>query len=331
MQTRDLLQLALAGVADKLPTSEKVFKRPPVRLLHDVGVALGHERKCFEESGGWELKPELLNYGGLSREQKVAFFEQLINNTNRAVEAATTAGLPKVFVTSQDILSGKNCEESNRLLQLLAYLSLFPGDRRTKNGIADVAPQWIKAWKLSYRRGSGGWKWYGAAEDGDAGSASVFDGNSDTSTVKLVKLPEPIVASKLRLYAVEWHQHAGLRCEVHVAPMEVCSVPSVGSGSSLEDCLTLVCNGIVEVRKSIEDRKQAKQRADDEKAAEVSALKDKAEQERDVLEKRLQEALDQVEELTQKNTASEQRASTIENELLQTQVDRDLLPPRQNN
>merc|ERR1712232_1145686 len=73
-QTRDLLQLALGGVADKVPTQEKVLKRPPVRLVHAMCVALKNERDCFQD--GWQIPGALLNYPDLDRDQKVQFFEE---------------------------------------------------------------------------------------------------------------------------------------------------------------------------------------------------------------------------------------------------------------
>jgi len=144
-------------------------------------------------------------------------------------------------------------------------------------------------------------------------------GNVDALTVKVVRLPEPVVASKLRIYPVDWHQHFALRCEVHVG------AAGATSGAPLEETLKLARKGITEVRRGMEDRQKAKQQQDDAKAAEVSALKDKAEQERDVLEKRLQDALAKVEDLETLRTTMEERAAKAETALLEMQVDRDRL------
>merc|ERR1712048_1336000 len=57
----------------------------------------------------------------------------------------------------------------------------------------------------------------------------------------------------------------------------------------------------------------------------VSALKDKAEQERDLLDQRLNDALTKVKDLTEKNAQNEQRAGNAETELLKMQVERDRL------
>jgi len=159
MQTRDLLQLALAEVSDRLPTSEKVFRRPPVRLVHDVGVTVAHEKRCFGSGPeGWEVPPEFLSYNELSREQKVAFFEELISRTRAAWPDEDI----ELALTPQDILSGKNCEESNKFLQLLAYLALSVPGSRGAHGLSSVTPQWTAAWKMQCFTQAAGWKWVGS-------------------------------------------------------------------------------------------------------------------------------------------------------------------------
>merc|ERR1712048_701681 len=180
-------------------------------------------------------------------------------------------------------------------------------------------------WRVSYFKGGTGWKWYGP-EGCDAAGAPVFDGNSDYKTVKFLRLPDPFVASRVRIHGVKWHQHASLRCEVHVATdaerAEVAtSAPC--AGTRLEDTVTNAANAIVEVKRGIEQRKQARQKEEEEKQAQVSALKDKAEQERDILEQRLKDALANVEELSLRDAQNETRAANAETELLKMQVERD--------
>jgi len=317
-QTRDLLQVVLRGVSDKLPTSEKVFKRPPVRLIHDVGVALAHEGGCFSGSTGWFVPQELQDYGALGREQKLTFFEELIKNTIEAIAEAVAAGLPPLSVTAQDILSGKNCEETNRFLQILSYLKLHSANLR---GVGDLAPQWTKSFKLSYYSG-GQWKWFG-----DGGQAKVLEGNADVSTVKLVRLPEAVSATKLRVFPAEWQRHPALRCEIHVAAEAGSNNEGEGDGSaaSLEESVNLACKAILEVKRGIEDRKQARQKEEEEKHLALGAQKDKAEEERDQLERRLKDALARVDELENANSGNESRAGSAETELLKMQVERDRL------
>jgi hypothetical protein len=325
-QTRDLLQMALAGSADKLPTAEKVFKRPPVRLIHDVTVALANEHGCFGSGdASWQVPAELLNYADLSREQKVTFFEELIQRTGAAWAAAKAEGLKELEVTPQEILTGKSCEETNRLLQLLALLGLKV-QRPNMGGLLDAVPQWIEKWTLSYFQGSD-WTKVVAAKGSEM--PHVFDGNTDESTPKFVTLPSALKASKLRLHPVAWHCHPAMRLEIHTgsgsAPSPASPSRSQGGGSSLEVGVQLTRKGMLEVQRGIEERQQTKQKEEEAKAAEVNALKDKAEQERDLLEKRLKDALQKVEELEAARTASEQRAVTAETTLLQMQVERDRL------
>ncbi|CAK0805515.1 unnamed protein product, partial [Prorocentrum cordatum] len=191
-QTRDLLQLSLSEMADKLPTAEKIFRRPPVRLIHDIGVVMAQERDCFAP---WKVPPELLEFGGLSRDQKVAFFQELIDRTNQV--GLGGAGMDELKVTPQDILKGNNCEETNRLLQVLAYLGLraqrLSAGLGSGGGLLDLAPQWIETWRLRVFTEEGGWQWYGA--DQEAGGAHVFGGASDAAGTHFVGLPAAVPAS----------------------------------------------------------------------------------------------------------------------------------------
>mmetsp|Transcript_6651 Transcript_6651/g.10707 ORF Transcript_6651/g.10707 Transcript_6651/m.10707 type:complete len:1252 (-) Transcript_6651:88-3843(-) len=314
-QTRDLLRLALGSTdetlpsGDKLPNAEKVYKRPPVRLMHDVGIALAHDKKCID---GWEVPQEFRIYGDMSRDQKIAFFEELIKRTNAAYPSLATG------LTNQDILSGKNCEWSNRLLQVLSYLSL-----RTGTGLDDPLPQWTSSFKVEAFQEGSGWSW--------CSKGASFEGNSDESSVKYVVLPEAVVASQLRIHPVKWNRHAGLRCEIHVASKGAVLASSsssssgVGGSGSLEECVGLVNTGVLEVQKGIQDKQSAKAAEEESKAAAVLSQKDKAEQERDLLETRLQDALKRVEEIEKQYNAASERAASAETSLLELTVERDRL------
>jgi len=333
-QTRDLLKVALKNTPG-LSDADKTYQRPPIRFIHEIGVAIVQEFDSFREGAEtWKFSEELVEYGNLSREQKVTFFEELITRTNGAWEESGVA----TTVTPTEILSGKNCEESNRLLQMLAYLALVPPASRRVSGLGDIAPQWTTSWKLQCFREAAGWCWYGAPDGGGSEAASVLEANTDDSTVKFVSLLEPPLASKVRIHAVEFHRYPALRCEVHVASSKGGTSASAGAsqsgpgrpgvkaGGSLEAFLQLTCKCLVEVKKGIEEKQEAKLK-DEEAArnAEVTDLKDKAEQERLVLEQRLKDALAKVEELEGLNASNTERAQTAENALLQTQVERDQL------
>ncbi|CAK0867470.1 unnamed protein product [Prorocentrum cordatum] len=332
-QTRDLLQLSLSEMADKLPTAEKIFRRPPVRLIHDIGVVMAQERDCFAP---WKVPPELLEFGGLSRDQKVAFFQELIDRTNQV--GLGGAGMDELKVTPQDILKGNNCEETNRLLQVLAYLGLraqrLSAGLGSGGGLLDLAPQWIETWRLRVFTEEGGWQWYGA--DQEAGGAHVFGGASDAAGTHFVGLPAAVPARRIRVHPVTWHGHAALRCEVHVVLKEgtgSAGAAPAGPGhvrnpSELKGWTSITCDAIVEVQKSIEESRQKKQLEEDEKAAAVLGQKDAAEQERNQLAEQLKSAQQRYEELEAQRLASEQRAVAAETALLQMQVERDRLQSR---
>jgi len=326
-QTRDLLRLAIGGdeallpSGDKLPSAEKFYKRPPVRLVHDVSVALAGEKKCFD---GWEVPIEFHAYPELSREQKVAFFDEIVK---RASDAFPSLDMK---LTTQDVLSGKNCEESNRLLQILAYLSF-----RTGSGLDDATAQWTTAFKLEVFTEAAGWRWCGAPDGSGSEQATTFEGNADATSVRYVTLPQDIVASQVRVHPATWHGHASFRCEVHVASKGAVLASSKtgssggaeggSSSSSLESCVDLVCQGIQEVQKGIQENQAAKTAEEESKKAEVMTLKDKAEQERDDLEKRLQDALARLTDLEGLHTVATEKAAEAETCLLQMTVERDRL------
>lgn len=327
-QTRDLLRMAIGGEdsvlpsGDKLPSAEKFYKRPPVRLVHDVGIALAHHKQCFGSlPEGWEVPPEFLEYGPMTRDHKVAFFEELIKRTNEAWPSM------KVNLNTQDILSGKNCEEANRLLQLIAYLCL-----RSGTGLDDANPQWTTSFRLSVFTEAGGWQWFGAPEGGSCDQATDLEGNSDASSVKYVVLPQAVVASQLRVHPTKWQRHAAIRLEVHAASKDAMlgSLARASSGGlagpgSLESAVDMICQGIVEVQKGIQEHQAAKMAEEESKAAEVHAMKDKAEQERDLLEKRLEDALARVQDFEVQHATATERASAAETQVLQMTVERDRL------
>eukprot|EP00435_Cladocopium_sp_Y103_P041621 s285_g11.t1 len=103
-------------------------------------------------------------------------------------------GVQPLQLTAQDILAGRNCAETNRLLQLLACRVL---------GLGEAHPQWVGRWRLRYQVSGEDWQWY----DGD------FEGNSCTDKVHIIQLPKPLRADKLRICPEEWHTRPALRLE----------------------------------------------------------------------------------------------------------------------
>eukprot|EP00439_Symbiodinium_sp_Y106_P031078 s7574_g3.t1 len=161
--TRPLLA-ELLDPGDPLPPS-RIFKRPPVRLIHDIVVAahvrhqagalrFGPLRFCWRlprsgealAAGKPDFSSEQLDYKQLQnadRQAKVDFFELLLAKAGHAV--------PPLKVSPSDILGGKNTVESNRLLQLLCYLGLRKKlEGSSYGGLLDVSDQWATKFTVSW-------------------------------------------------------------------------------------------------------------------------------------------------------------------------------------
>lgn len=212
-QTRGLLQLVLADEA-LTGADARTFLRPPVRCVYEVAMALCRKLNWHH------LQPAaadgVKDYSNLTKEEKLDFLSRLISDTSAAGVPGAVAGLESddegvqpLQLTAQDILAGRNCAETNRLLQLLACRALGLGE----------AAQWIGRWRLRYQVSGGDWQFY----DGD------FEGNSFEDKVHIIQLPRPLRADKIRIYPEEWHARPALRLEVfvlehEVSPPEMCQL-----------------------------------------------------------------------------------------------------------
>ncbi|CAK0790924.1 unnamed protein product [Prorocentrum cordatum] len=187
-----------------------MFVRPAVRLVYDLSVSLVHDMACLGAGEqGWMIPPELLVYEDMSRDQKVRYFQELIDRTNRAlaetisVETHEDVGLVKL--APGDILGGKNCEETNRLLQLLAYFAISRA--AGSNASFMITPQWVTSWRLEYFVEGAGWQWWGAPPGGAADQAELLEGNTDATSIDLVCLAEPV---RTRPPSCEYTQSRGM-------------------------------------------------------------------------------------------------------------------------
>eukprot|EP00930_Biecheleria_cincta_P014626 TRINITY_DN12509_c0_g1_i1.p1 TRINITY_DN12509_c0_g1~~TRINITY_DN12509_c0_g1_i1.p1 ORF type:complete len:1285 (-),score=299.51 TRINITY_DN12509_c0_g1_i1:152-4006(-) len=212
-QTLGLLQLVLGKEDAALrQAQERTFLRPPVRCVHEVAVALVCKQKCFGQ-GGWQPSDSMLTYTSLSKEQKAEFFSELIRQTSHP-SGRSPEEVPALELTAQDILAGRKCAETNRLLQLLACRLL---------GLGLAVPQWTTKWRLQcWSEESACWCWYGASgeQKHSAAEAWLFEGNKDAHSVRFVALPQPLRVSKIRIYPVEWHVRPALRLEALVLDQE---------------------------------------------------------------------------------------------------------------
>ncbi|CAE7551731.1 KIF13B [Symbiodinium sp. CCMP2592] len=220
-QTHSLLKTALGDHEALRPTTERTFLRPPVRCVIEVATAL----QSRSGSKTTSKEQEAIDYAAMTKEAKTDFLTRLIQEAARffkdvmgpgsAREAAPPQGLSSdgqaegpepLKLTAQDVLSGRNCGETNRLLQLLAWRCL--GE--------DATGQWTRQFRLQYHEPQKGWLWY-AGDEGE----HVFEANTDAHAALFVQLPLPVSASKLRICPLAWHRRPALRIEVFVLPSEV--------------------------------------------------------------------------------------------------------------
>mmetsp|Transcript_65693 Transcript_65693/g.189018 ORF Transcript_65693/g.189018 Transcript_65693/m.189018 type:complete len:576 (-) Transcript_65693:77-1804(-) len=266
------------------------------------------------------MPDDFFTYQTMTREHKAEFFDELIKRTNGAWEnkGGSPSGLA-VQITSADMLGGKKCEETNRLLQMLAYLCMGLSDKKM-GGLGDAAPQWVTNWTLEYFTKEQGWQWY-KDPHAEGGEALVMIGNEDAHTTKYVTLPSPLVASRLRLHPVKWHRFPALRCEVHLTPSAervAALVDRSLSSTRLKDSVRVATDAVTKLQGSLEE----KQKAHSKKEVD---LKEQAAQEIGDLERRLEEALARAEEFEARAMASEARTATAEGALLHARADNERL------
>lgn len=332
--TRPLLA-ELLDPGDPLPPS-RIFKRPPVRLIHDIVVA-AHVRHQALAAGKPDFSSEQLDYKQLQnadRQAKVDFFELLLAKAGHAVKAAGLQDkVPPLKVSPSDILGGKNTVESNRLLQLLCYLGLRKKlEGSSYGGLLDVSDQWATKFTVSWSEKGQDWAPLTTPSESQA---FVFEGCSDAETVRFLPLgiaQPPRAVRYLRIFPQEWHNHPSFRLEVFgwadgKIKVETPIPPSLREAACrldvvrrraqvLQRCLALASAATAE-------RWREAQRAEEEKAMQAM-------QERTQVEQQLQETLAQLEEmrkaynlLQDQAAESEQKLADAEAEQLRLGVEQD--------
>ncbi|CAE7220769.1 KIF13B, partial [Symbiodinium pilosum] len=334
--TRPLLA-ELLDPGDPLPPN-RIFKRPPVRLIHDIVVA-AHVRHQALAAGKPDFSSEQLDYKQLQnadRQAKVDFFELLLAKAGHAMKGAGLQDkVPALKVSPSDILGGKNTVESNRLLQLLCYLGIrkkLEGSAESECGaLLDVSDQWVTKFTVYTSEQGKDWSPLSTQEN----TPFVFDGCADAETVRYVPLctAQPSQAVRyLRFHAQEWQNHPGFRLEVfgwadgkikvetpipqslrdHSCRLDVV----LRRAKLLQRCLSLASTAMSE-------RWRELQRAEEEKAQQAMA-------ERTQVEQQLQETMAQLEEmrkaynlLQEQVSHSEQKLADAEAEKLRMGVEQD--------
>jgi len=67
---------------------------------------------------------------------------------------------------------------------------------------------WVTFYKIQYSLDGITWLSYE--------NNRIFEGNSDTTTIKVNQLPSPLRARAIRIIPVAWSYHIGMRAEVYI-------------------------------------------------------------------------------------------------------------------
>mmetsp|Transcript_43542 Transcript_43542/g.100245 ORF Transcript_43542/g.100245 Transcript_43542/m.100245 type:complete len:1309 (+) Transcript_43542:59-3985(+) len=314
---------------DLMPPA-RVFKRPPVRLIHDVVVAACTKQNALQgQSGKADFNESQLDYKKLAnRQDKVDFFELLIEKVNSTLSDVGLTAEDSINLTANDILGGKNTLESNRLLQVLCYVALQKKVAGKTGGLLMCTPQWVSTYRVFWSNDASQWtplRHLGSQE------AAVFSGNSDGSEVRYCcfgssQPPEP--ARYLRVCPVEWSAWPGMRLEVfgwspdaNVATLQAANQPKKGRGTSTS--LTEVSCQLAVVRRQAEWAKQAVKSisvAATTKWKEIQAAEAEKNQqavnEKSQVEQQLLHAQKELEELRKTNDILEEKFAGAEQKLV---------------
>lgn len=333
-QTRQLLTKVLEE-SDPIPP-ERVFKRPPVRLIHDVVVAVHTRHKAFEAATGVkDFTNKELDYRHLqnsNREAKVAFFEKLLGKANGALQAAGPLGqnVPPLSITPSEILGGKNTDESNRLLQLLCYLALQKKLGGGHGGLVSCGDQWVKKYMVLVS--VDGTEWTAICDKTD-GSALKLTGNADTTQVRYNSLGTNRPAQPvryLRVQPLEWHGHPGMRLEIYGwVPGEEATTPTAkGDASASLSLSDLLCR-LDNVNKKARFLKRAVELAHSaavERWREAQRQEEERNQkelaEKTAVEQQLADALKKLEELRQTHHLLEDQLQETEQKLIDANTEK---------
>eukprot|EP00930_Biecheleria_cincta_P052986 TRINITY_DN3829_c0_g1_i1.p1 TRINITY_DN3829_c0_g1~~TRINITY_DN3829_c0_g1_i1.p1 ORF type:complete len:1300 (+),score=334.38 TRINITY_DN3829_c0_g1_i1:26-3901(+) len=323
--TRPLLA-QLLDPADPLPPN-RIFKRPPVRLIHDVVVAV-HGRHGALSAGKPDFSAAHLDYKTLQngdRQTKVDFFELLLAKTSHAIKGAGwNDKIKPLKLSSAEILGGKNTSESNRLLQILCYLGLRKKlGEEAAGGLLNVGDQWVTSFTLTWSNDCKTWTPL-CTLGADASKPFIFEGAVDAEKMRYQAFGSaqpPGAIQHLRLHPQEWHGHAGMRLELYGwaedAPQvkqpssltnPACRLDVVYSrGMLLQRCLSLASAAAAE-------RWQERQKAEE-------AKNEQALQERTQVEQQLQDTKTQLEELKKTFALLQDQAAETEQKLMDAEAD----------
>lgn len=324
-QTAALLD-HLLDPGDPVPPA-RLFKRPPVRLIHDIFM-VAHAKHGALEGGRPDFSSAQLDYEQLSkadRQDKVDFFELLLVRLKQALKALGTS-VPAIQLTASDILGGKNTAESNRMLQLLCYLALRKKlDTESASGIFKLEDQWVTKFTISCSQDGKHWSPFTCGGDPEKPKVRLFEGPETANQVRYQSLwaPGQKLCRLLRLTPVEWHAHAGLRLEVfgfeEDASQATKMPPALNDGGCRLDVVRrqtgLMQRCLTAASAAALDRWREAQKAEEERSQQALAAKSQVEQQ-------LQDALSQLKKLRKENQDMEQRMSESEQRLVDSEAEK---------
>jgi len=319
-QTGSLLEKLLEP-SDPLPPM-RLYKRPPVRLIHDVFMIV-HTRFGALTPGEPEFSAAHLDYDQLNKADrtiKVEFFDLLLSRLKSAFDARQWL-VPPLKLTAADILGGKNTAESNRMLQLLCYLGLQKKMEAEEDtaGIFKLEEQWVTKFTLS--SSPDGKSWAPMMTDAEKPKVRVFEGPKNGSQVKYHSLWVPTGMQPvryLRLTPTEWQAHPGLRVEVF-GFTEGCIAGALAEPqgrldvvqrqtSLMKRCLGAASTWATEKWRQL-------QREEEEKSLQALAAKSQVEQQ-------LQDALSQIKKLRKENQEMEHQITEQEQKLVDADTEK---------
>ncbi|CAK9098928.1 Kinesin-related protein 1 (Kinesin family member 1) (Kinesin-3) [Durusdinium trenchii] len=318
-QTGPLLERLLEPSDPRPPP--RLYKRPPVRLIHDVFI-VAHTRYHALDPGQPDFAANHLEYDYLAkadRQVKVEFFDLLLSRLKQAIERLSWK-VPPLKLTASDILGGKNTAESNRMLQLLCYLALYKKMESEEDiaGIFKLEEQWVTKFTLS--SSPDGKSWAPMCTEGEKPKVRVFEGPSDGAQVRYHSLWAPQLAPVrfLRVTPTEWHCHPGLRLEVFgftegkasgalVEPQGRLDVVR-RQASLMQRCLAAASAWAMEKWRKLQQEEEEKS---------LQALAAKSE-----VDKQLQDALKQIKKLRKENQEMEKQMAQAEQKLVDADAEK---------
>jgi hypothetical protein len=324
-QSRPLVAKILDN-ADALPP-ERIFLRPPVRLIHDVLVVVMRHNGL---DCGASFSAEQMDYKKMQagdRQSKIEFFDLVLAKVAATLDAAGVDGqVPPLTLTSAEILGGKNTTESNRLLQVMCYLALRKKLGTSLGGLLSCSDQWVTRYSISWSEDDKSWTPITSqGPDGSIGQPVEMEGNAEPQGVRFYALRSarpPRPAQFLRLQPLAFQTHPGFRFEVHgwadgeeasLGNAKGSSKPAILDRQCMLEGITTQADLFRKVARftnvTVGEHYKETQRAEDEKNQ--NAIAEKTE-----VDAQLRDAMKQLEEFREAQRVLQEQISSTQQKLM---------------